>query len=451
MGAPLVYHIGAMPALGALLLALLAALLGDSEEREPGVLAAGKVFEWRAEDGLGFEYYVPAEYDGKKGANLLFILHGSNLDRRWGFAQHEAGRFRRGDIIVCPDGTTPGGAGACNFRQADKDLRRFNALQQYWRQRFNVKATYLYGHGQGAHFALLYAGTYPDQVQGVLAHAGGVWAGTKAEQAGSRQAIALMHGTADPVAPFAQSAAARKFYREAGYAHVRLRALRDGLHAPDACAAEEELAWCEGMTSEDAERVQAAFELLEGGGQGRDHVALYEVALRLPTQMFVPPEVKERARRAAREVEELAARHAALIEESRPRAGAPKLEGKPWIGHFHLFLQQFDGAPACETFRASWEKTVKAHRESAAEAAREYREHRESDPARAFVAGVDMVAKGFLAGEHCNKELLDTLVAWRQDAAALGISKTMLRYYDKTVPLFQEAMRAGAEAFDQVR
>ncbi len=440
-----------MSALGAVLLALLAASPGDPEEREPSVPAAGKVFEWRTEDGLAFEYFIPAGYEAQKGANLLLLLHGANLDRRWGFAQHEPGRFRPDDILVCPDGTTPGSAGACNFRQADKDLRRLNALLSLWRQRFNVKATYLYGHDQGAHFALLYAGAYPDQVQGVLAHAGGVWVGTRAEARGGHQAIVLMHGTADPVVPFAQSAAARKFYREAGQTQVRLRALRGGGHAPDARAAEEELAWCEGMTSEDGERVRAAFELLEGAGPGRDQVALYDVARRLPTNMFVPPEVKERARRAAREVDELAARHVARIEESRPRGDTPKLEAKPWIGHFHLFLQQFEGAPACETFRASWEKVMKAHRDNAAAAAREYRDCRESEPARAFVAGVDMVAKGFLAGEFCNDELLATLAAWRRDAAALGISKTMLKYHDKTVPLFQEAMRAGAEAFDQVR
>src|SRR5687768_3737145 len=76
------------PAVAVLCGALLAgaARAEGRAEKAPTPAAAGEVFTWKSDDGLAYEYYVPKSYDARKGANLLLILHGSNLDRRWGFA-----------------------------------------------------------------------------------------------------------------------------------------------------------------------------------------------------------------------------------------------------------------------------------------------------------------------------------------------------------------------------
>ena len=82
------------------------AAAAETPEKEPSAKAAGKVYAWKTKRGLRYEYFVPEKYDAAKGANLVFILHGTGLDRRWGFANHPAGEFRPDDLVVSPDGPT---------------------------------------------------------------------------------------------------------------------------------------------------------------------------------------------------------------------------------------------------------------------------------------------------------------------------------------------------------
>src|SRR5512138_3066689 len=126
------------------------AFAADREQKEPGPKSAGEVYGWKSADGLAYEYRVPKGYDAAKGANLLFVLHGSNLDRRCGLENHAAESFRADDVVVCPDGTTSNGKGGFNFLQNEKDLQRLHALHDELRKKFKVNATYVYGHSQGS-------------------------------------------------------------------------------------------------------------------------------------------------------------------------------------------------------------------------------------------------------------------------------------------------------------
>ena len=238
----------------------LSPVVAQAPEREPDAKATGKVYEWKSADGLVYQYYLPKDYDAGQPINLTFVLHGSNLDRRWGFANHQAGTFRAADLVVCPDGTTSNGNGGFNFLQGKKDLERLHGLHVELKQKFDVRATYVYGHSQGSFFSFLYAGAYPDDVTGVVGQASGVWIGTQATKKHHHQAIVLMHGTADPVVPYGQSVGGLEFYQEAGYPHVRLRSLDGWNHWPAQLQTEQELAWCEAMTTADPGRLAAAFE-----------------------------------------------------------------------------------------------------------------------------------------------------------------------------------------------
>ena len=123
----------------------------DVREREPDpAKAAGKVYEWKSKGGLAYHYFIPRSYDPDKGANLTFILHGSNLTRSWGFANHKAGDFRPNDIVVSPDGTTSNGQGGFNSLGKPEDIEKFHALHQELKLLFKINATYLYGHSQGS-------------------------------------------------------------------------------------------------------------------------------------------------------------------------------------------------------------------------------------------------------------------------------------------------------------
>jgi len=122
-----------------LLLALPVAGSADTvREKEPGPKAKGQILEWKTKDGLVYQYFVPKDYDEEKGANLTLILHGSNLDRRWGFANHRAGDFRPDDVVVCPDGTTPNGQGGFNFLGKRPDAERVHDLIEELKKVFQV-------------------------------------------------------------------------------------------------------------------------------------------------------------------------------------------------------------------------------------------------------------------------------------------------------------------------
>ncbi|MHC5009621.1 MAG: alpha/beta fold hydrolase [Planctomycetota bacterium] len=204
----------------------------DVKEREPSTRGDGKLYEWHSEDGLVYWYRVPKKYDHEKGANLTLILHGSNLTHEWGFANHSKDSFRPDDIVVSPDGTTSNGSGGFNFLGVRTDAKRLKALQDELLEVFNVRNTYIYGHSQGSFFAFYYAGEYPEEVDGVVGHASGVWTQTQQSRKGHHQALVLMHGTQDPVVPYGQSVGGYESYVENKYPMVRLCSLENWNHWP---------------------------------------------------------------------------------------------------------------------------------------------------------------------------------------------------------------------------
>jgi pimeloyl-ACP methyl ester carboxylesterase len=427
---------------------------GEPEQKAPGPKAAGRVCEWKSADGLAYQYFVPEKYDAAKGANLTFILHGSNLDRRWGFANHRAGEFRKDDVVVCPDGTTSNGKTGFNFLQGDKDLKRLRALQEELSKTFKVNATYLYGHSQGSFFSFLYAGAFPEDVQGVVGHASGVWNGTAATPKHHHQAIALMHGTADPVVPYAQSVGGLDFYREAKYPMTHLRSLEGWNHWPNQAQTEQELAWCEGMTSADPARVAAAFATLEtaepGGGFDHDDAAMYAVAKRIASMEGVAGDVKARAAKAAAAVEELVKAHEEAIAKSMGKGRGEKLEDAAWVAHLPAFLRDFDGVPGCDAMAKDWCDRLAKQKKDAVASLREFYRARQKDPAKAFAAGVEAIRVGWMWCECADADFLKTLATWRGEAAKLKLAKSDVKAYDDVVPAFLSARKKGLDAYASV-
>jgi poly(3-hydroxybutyrate) depolymerase len=427
---------------------------GDRPQKDPATRAAGEVFEWKSADGLAYEYYVPKSYDPAKGANLLLILHGSNLTRHWGFANHAAGEFRPDDVVVCPDGTTSNGQSGFNFLNAAKDLQRLHALHEELKKTFKVNATYLYGHSQGSFFSFLYAGAYPDDVQGLVGQASGVWSGTAASPKQHRQAIVLMHGTADPVVPYAQSVGGLSFYREAKFPMAHLRSLEGWNHWPTQQQTAQELAWCEGMTSADPARVQASLDAIEavevGEGWSRDAAALWLVAKRAASMESASAALKERAAKSAAAVEALAKAHADAIAASLGKGKGDKVEDAAWVGHLAYFLRDFDGVPACDALAKEWADRLAKHKSEGVKALKEFYRTSKKDPAKAFPAGVEAIREGFLWHECCDGEFLNTLTGWRADAAKLKLGKADLKAYDDVVPAFTSGRKKGFDEYAQI-
>ena len=433
---------------------------GGPDLKAPDPKRTGEVYEWKSKDGLAYQYIVPKGYDADRGANLTFILHGSNLDRRWGFANHPAGTFRPDDVVVCPDGTTPNQqGGGFNFLDRDQDDKRLFALHTELKAVFKVRATYVYGHSQGSFFAFRYAGEHPEDVQGVVGHASGVWAGTAAPKAGHAQAIVLMHGTADPVVPYSQSEGGLAFYREANYPLVRLRSLQGWNHWPAEVNGgldgevvphtSQQLAWCEGMTSADPERVGRAFDFLADiDAKGwHDYAALRSLAVRVRDLDSMDDKRRKRAAAAIEAVDALAVAHVAAIERSLAGGDGKTVAKATWFVHLPIFLRDFGGAPACETLREAWSDRIEKQRKTAIQHLRAWYQNREKKPAAALDDALAALREGCTYVECQNWDLLKSL---KDVAAKEKLSKATKKAFDELMPLYEKELKDGVEAFAAV-
>ena len=421
----------------------------------------GKVFESTAKDGLGFTWYVPKNYDPDRGAGLTMILHGSNLSRYWGFSNHKAGSFRPDDIVVCPDGTTPNGNGGFNFLQGKKDLKRLRAFQEEITAAVKINATYLYGHSQGSFFSFLYAGAYPKAVDGMVGHASGVWYGTAQTKKHHHQAVVFMHGTADPVVPYERSVGGFDSYRKAKYPKLRLRSLEGWNHWPaehngPVPHTSQQMAWVEGMTTDDPERMVWCHAYLANvkDKERHDYAALHSLSQHLANHDAAPDDLKQRATKTAGAVEALAQRHtktldAALAKDKKIRKKKNrKLDGKAWSVHLPLFLRAFDGVPACNEFRKRHAKLLDRHEKAAAKHLGKYWEpRRRGKIGDAFKVGLAATREGHLDAGVYWPDILGDLEKWEKNARDHKLGKRSLANYAQVVPPLRKSQEKGWKSF----
>lgn len=430
------------------------ALAGDVKSKALSAKDGGEIYEAKSADGLTFWWRGPASYDEARGAGLTLILHGSNLTHEWGFANHDAKTFRPDDVVVSPDGTTANGKGGFNFLDGKKDADRLHALIEEVKKVWKVRGVYLYGHSQGSFFALHYAGLYPQDVQGIVAHASGLWRQSSIGKAGHGQAIVLMHGTQDPVVPYDQSVGGIAALTEAGYPLLRLRSLEGWNHWPAEHNGEvrhtsQQLAWVEGMTTTDPARLEACFQtLLPGDGKEQkaehDWAGLWSLARRLSALEQCPAPLKERAAKAVTIVEALAEAHTQAL--SRVKVGAA-FDKQDWVGHLPIFLRAFRGVPAAEALASTWKDALDKQQKEGLDGLRRYWQNREKKPAEAFEAGCAAVAAGFLTYLCQDREMLTQLKTWHGDAKKLKLSKAALKSYDAVAADLLKTFGDGWKAF----
>jgi len=433
----------------------------DIPEKAPGVDTKGKLCSWKAADGLVYRHRVPASFDPEKPIGLTLILHGSNLDHRWGFANHSHETFRPDDIVVSPDGTTSNGNGGFNFLGEAKDAKRVHALIEELKAAFPIRGVYLYGHSQGSFFALYYAGEYPQDVQGVVAHASGVWNWTKQGKKGHHQAIVLMHGTQDPVVPYGQSEGGWQSYLEKSYPLVRLRSLEGWNHWPAehnmnmygqaVPHTSQQLAWVEGMTTQDPERLAWCFGFLADNKfrERHDYAGTYLLAKRVAADEAAPGALRERAAKVVTAIEDLAAKHAAELEKTMPADLAFAKKG--WVGHLPMFLRTFNGVPACDALFQKYERALqKGHDRGIKHFTAYWRALDKNDPKQAFEAGAEAIEEAFLYHQTADYQFRKNMKAWAEDGAKLGLSKKALKRFGSAMKDFEKALEEGMKDFDEL-
>ena len=426
----------------------------DIPEKTPGTGKPGTLYQWTSKGGITCHYRLPKDYDAKTGANCTYLLHGSNLTHGWGFANHAAKTFRPDDIVVSPDGTTSNGEGGFNSLGRKEDAKRFHAFHEELKALLKIRSTFLYGHSQGSFFAFYYAGEYPKDVQGVVGHASGVWTQTRLGKKGHHQPIVLMHGTQDPVVPYVQSGGGFSSFQKAGYPMVRLRSLEWWNHWPaehngPVPHTSQQLAWVEGMATDDPERMRACWEILGDvkNTDEHDYAGAYLLARHLADSEAAPAAVKKEAAAAVAAIEALVQAHV----DEMALATDLGFDDPERILHFVFFMRRFDGIPACDDYVATFEKVLQKHQKKAVASLKKYwPAMRSGDTGEAFGHGVKAVSEGYLWPECHDNQFRENLKKWRKQAKKQKVSKKTLKAYDTIFVAFDKAFTSGWKSFCKV-
>ncbi len=192
----------------------------------------GQVLEWTSAEGKSYWYRIPHKFDKKKPPNLIFMLHGTGLTYGWAFWNYPIanGRFRGNDIVIAPEGMTPGGNNTFNFTQAKPDGDQIAGLIRQFKSKFPINKVYVYGHSQGAFFCYWFAGAYTELVDGIVAHAGNVLSVNHSKLAKEKVAIGILHGKADAVVTVDCAYRTEEIYKKNGYKKLKLYVV-EGLNA----------------------------------------------------------------------------------------------------------------------------------------------------------------------------------------------------------------------------
>lgn len=420
-----------------------------------------QIFEWKSKSGLRYTWVVPAKKRGGHKPSLTVILHGTGLDYRWGHANHRPGEFRPNDVVVSVDGTSPGPNGTRLFLGKREDADRFHEFLDEVRGLFGVSSVFLYGHSQGGFFVVYFAGEYPADVDGVVAHASGAWNWSRTTKEVERVAIAFLHGTRDPVVPYRQSAGARDFYVEKGFPLVHLRRLAGYNHWPNAVRTGECLSWCEGMTTSDpVATFQAAEEILRTKKPDVyrwettvDYSAAWELLERLESGRGfdgVPRAILSRVRVEKKRVESAASEHVREIAKHLSRSKKLTLDGRPWLGHLVSLREDFRGVDVVEKLAdgISYDELL-ANQKDAVKRLLEAWYRKDASPAEIFRAVNAELPKAFLY-EGFPPELETKMSEWREKAKDLELTQEDLAACERGFVLWKKGWDDGIAEYRKI-
>lgn len=440
---------------------------------------AQHVFAWTSaagakdgKPGLRYTWALPKDYDRGKSYKLIVICHGTGLDYRWGHWNYPPGEFRPGDIVVSVDGTSPDPnpllAGVAEedrarlFLGEPGDALVFRDFLLEMSREFPVDRIYLYGHSQGSFFVTYFAGLYPGVIDGLVAHASGVWTWTNIKGGVNQTPLALMHGTMDPVVPYGQSVGAFDAYTAEGHKSVLLRRMPGYNHWPNAVRASECIDWCVGMGSPDAPEVLGAAEAMlkpkPADKYGYACPVPFGGARRVLSRLVgggddalkeVGPKEKARAAALVVRVENEGQRHvdslrAGVKSREDLLLGTGAMNGA-WLGHITAVREDFRGVESVERYvkEIGYDDAVRAH-EAAAGAMYEawFGEGSEKEK---FEAVLDALPRCFLC-RALPGDLIGRMKGLRARSAELALGEESLEKYENVL-IYEKAMRVGADAY----
>ncbi len=272
------------------------------------------------------------------------MLHGTGGNQGWSFWNYPiiAGKFRPHDIVVSPDGVTPGGGTSFNFVQGKKDGEQIAEIIASFCEAYpEIDRVYLYGHSQGAFFCYWYAGEYPDTLDGIVAHAGNVLSVQHDKKTKQGVGIGILHGRADAVVGVVCAYRTFGIYHDEGYQKLALEIV-EGLneqtgHWPLPIQVGQMLDWLDSVTITTAEVGFTVIEALMEAEQ--PDLSAIVTSLRMTEERVAETKgskaktIEARAGKFRRQVERVAKAHAEALEKTAGAVGS-KTEFDAWASHF---------------------------------------------------------------------------------------------------------------------
>lgn len=323
---------------------------GHAQEAADEIVAPGKeaprgqLLEWNSEAGQPYWYHVPKKFSKDRPPALILMLHGTGGNQGWSFWNYPivSGKFRPNDIVVSPDGVTPGGGSTFNFVQGKQDGEQIAEIIASFRKAYpEIDRVYLYGHSQGAFFCYWYAGEYPDTLDGIVAHAGNVLSVQHDKKAKKKVGIGILHGRADAVVGVYCAYRTSGIYQAEGYEKLKLEIV-DGLNArsghwPLPVQVGQMMDWLDSVTITTPEIGFDVMDRLTDAEQ--PDLRAIATSLRL-TEEVVDAAKGSKAKTYAsrvgklrRQLERVAKAHTAALEKTAGAVGS-SAEFAEWVGHF---------------------------------------------------------------------------------------------------------------------
>lgn len=387
--------------------------IGEVPRVEPNRKAErGVALEWTSPEGRAYWYRLPKK---SPKPNLIIMLHGTGLNHGWSFWNYGVadGHFRPDDIVVSPDGLTPGGQ-TFNFVQGDKDGDQIAGLIRLFRSRFDVNRVFLYGHSQGAFFCYWFGGRHPQLIDGYVAHAGNLLQADHPAEAKSKLGIAILHGRADAVVPVICATDTEKRLKDLGYQKVRLEIV-DGLteqsgHWPLPQQVKELMKWLDRVSVDDAATLLGLAET-DLGGKDPDLETLVRNLAKLPKLVRKAPKnqresLSGRAQQLESRIESVVSAHLASLSQM---GADPKAKvHAPWAARVRRFQRAFKDHPLWKKSGKAWTKRVRSDTKKLARAAKSLSNPR----AKSIKSAVDATKKHWTGdGFESLISTLETLMA----------------------------------------
>ncbi len=188
--------------------------------------------------GMTYSIRVPDGYDRAKGALLVVGFHGWGGEHTQLMRGMEAFGFLRDAILVAPNAPK-----AAAWEEADLDPTA--DLLDELKRGFNVQRTIAFGFSRGAYFSFGLGLRFPDKVEALVPHSGGMILPVPPGEAAKKQTFYVIHGDADNVVPVAQSRDAVSRLKGAGLTRVEYEEIKGLAHRIDPAAVERAFAWIE--------------------------------------------------------------------------------------------------------------------------------------------------------------------------------------------------------------